>query len=63
MAECPTCKIQEQRWGRGAVMCPQCEGRGVRDYGMFCGGVRSCEHCGGSGAVKCGNCRGTGEVR
>lgn len=66
MEPCSTCKGSGSASGRGPSICPQCQGRGqVRFQQGFFAVARTCNACGGSGAVvsdPCPSCRGEARV-
>jgi DnaJ-class molecular chaperone len=53
LATCNECR------GKGSVRCPDCHGKGKKDYGTFLTtDWRECRLCHGSGRKKCGVCNG-----
>lgn len=46
----------------GAAKCPDCKGKGKKDYGTFVTDWGDCKHCGGSGKKLCGVCKGRGTI-
>lgn len=57
MATCHRCS------GKGTVKCPDCHGKGKKDYGgMLSADWKECKHCRGSGEKTCPVCDGKGRV-